>query len=101
MGWFGKKRATEPPPPAPNPMDAFMAKMQAFVDAKVDALGTFACTHCGEDHVALELAFQWPDVAVRVGADEPGDRIALDGRTYLRGTLRVPIRDSGRDFAVG
>ncbi len=85
-------------------MGWFEDKVDGFVDEQVDAMGAYVCTICGDEHVALELAFRWPDVAIRTSSatpEEPDDRIVLDGHTYVRGTLRIPVHGSERDFAVG
>lgn len=98
MGWFGKKKPQE------LMEDPISASIDAYVDEQVGAMGAYVCTRCGDEHVALELAFQWPDVAIRTGSvtdEEPDDRIVIGGHVYIRGTLRVPIHGSKRDFAVG
>jgi hypothetical protein len=85
-------------------MGWFEDKVDGFVDEQVDAMGAYVCTICGDEHVALELAFRWPDVAIRTSSatpEEPDDLLQLGGRAYVRGTLRVPIHGSARDFAVG
>lgn len=97
MGWFGKKKQQQPE-------DGFSAMLETYVSDTVDAVGSYVCTRCDDEHVAFELAFKWPDVAIRTGTasnDEPDDRIVIGGRVYIRGTLRIPIRGSERDFAVG
>jgi hypothetical protein len=96
MGWFGKKKATAE--------KIFDEKLAQYVSERVDAMGAYVCTVCGEEHVALDVAFQWPDVAVRTKAatdDEPEDKVVLGTRTYVRGTLRIPIIGEQRDVAVG
>jgi hypothetical protein len=91
--WFRKKK----------PVD-FEAKVAAFVDEQVDAMGAYLCPRCGEEHVALELAFRWPDVATVTGIagpEEPDDEITIAGKTFVRGVLRVPIHDSKNVFQIG
>ncbi len=85
-------------------MGPFDERLKEFVDDQVDALGAYLCIHCGEEHVALELAFRWPDLATMrdiATVDEPDDRVTVDGHAFVRGTLRIPIEGAERDFAIG
>ena len=84
-------------------MGWFEDKVDAFVGERVDAMGAYVCTICGDEHVALELAFRGRDVAVGDSSatpDDAADRIELDGRTYIRGPAH-PVYGSERDFAIG
>lgn len=68
-----------------------------------DVISTYACPQCNGQHECKELAFRWPDVATVTGlatGDEPDDRIVVNGETYVRGVLAVPIHTGG-EFAIG
>ncbi|MDB4962556.1 MAG: hypothetical protein JWP01_2555 [Myxococcales bacterium] len=95
MPWFRKKKPLE--------VD-LEQKVSEYVNERVDAMGSYLCDRCGEEHVQFELAFRWPDFAVVGGiADEsePDDAIRIEGRRYVRGTLRIPIAGTSEEFAVG
>lgn len=91
--WFRKKK----------PVD-FEAKVAEYVDEQVDAMGAYHCPRCDEEHVALELAFRWPDLATVLGLatpEEPDDRIEIAGHTFVRGVLRVPVHGAKNPFQIG
>jgi len=92
--WFRKKK----------PRVDLEAKLKQFVDEKIDAMGAHLCSRCGDEHVAMDLTFRWPDLATVTGvvtSEEPDDQVEVEGQTFVRGVLRVPIIESTPVFQVG
>lgn len=77
-----------------------------FTNSKAMNLGemdSYRGLRCGDEHVVFEPAFRWPDGAAVMGtmmADVPDDRLVLEGRSFVRGVLRFPIKGANGLFAV-
>lgn len=97
MGWldiFRKKRA-----------DDLDRKITEFVSDKVDAMESYRCTVCGEQHVVMAASYGWPDVALVTGdasgSDAGVERLEIAGKTFIRGVLAAPVVGGGQIFGLG